>query len=143
MSAHLPGTRAFYVYWIVSDQRSYIGACVDPARRLRQHNSLLSGGARRTRGRVWHYKCVIRGFRTWREALQMEWAFKFHSRRCRSVAARQVALEGLMKRERWTSNAPLASEVPLEVEYDPTCYGTPQVPGCRAVRSRTREKGGR
>ena len=55
----------------------------------------------------------------------MEWATKYYSRRCRSVESRQLALENLMKRERWTSNSPLASEVPLIVEFHPTQYGMP------------------
>lgn len=54
----------------------------------------------------------------------MEWAFKYFSRRCRSVRTRQEALEALMRRERWTSNSPPACEVPLEVEYMPTRYNS-------------------
>ena len=116
---------AFYVYWIVSGggadstrPRSYIGATVDPARRLRQHNGDILGGARRTRARGdWRPHCVIGGFRTWREALQFEWAFQFYSRRCRGVASRDAALRGLLQKARWTSNSPPSSEVPLTVKY--------------------------
>ena len=117
--------KRFYVYWIVSGQSSYIGATVDPCKRLRQHCGVLVGGARRTRGRLWHYKCVISGFRTWREALCYEWSFKYHSRRCRSIQTRGEALDTLMSKNRWTSNSPLAADVPLEIEYDPTRYGMP------------------
>ena len=98
---------------------------MSPSKRLRQHNGELAGGARRTRGICdWRFQCVVSGFRTWQEALQFEWAFKYHSRGCRGVDSRTRALTELMKRERWTSNAPLASEVPLVVEYEPTSYGT-------------------
>lgn len=113
---------AFYVYWITSANRSYIGATVDPARRLRQHCGEIKGGARRTRGRQWEFECVISGFRTWREALQFEWRFKYDSRRCRSRTSRRTALEGLLKRERWTVNSPLSIDVPLEVEFHPTRF---------------------
>ena len=101
---------AYFVYWIVSGRLSYIGATVAPHRRLRQHNGELAGGARRTRSRTdWRFKCIVSGFRTWQEALQFEWAFKYHSRRCRGVESRALALTALMERERWTANAPLAS----------------------------------
>ena len=60
----------------------YIGATVDRARRLRQHNGELSGGARRTaraRGRAegrWDMVISAGPFHTERLALQTEWAFK-------------------------------------------------------------------
>lgn len=118
----------YFVYWIQSSGRAYIGATVDPRKRLRQHNGELVGGAARTRNRgPWKFQAVFSGFRTWREALQYEWAAKYHSRNCRGVLARRQAIEALNTRERWTSNSPLASEVPLEVEYDPVRYGGPPV----------------
>jgi predicted GIY-YIG superfamily endonuclease len=117
--------KKYYCYWIVSGRSSYIGATVDPKKRLRQHCGQQVGGARRTRGKLWTYKCVISGFRTWREALMFEWSFKHHSRHCRGIESRQLALEELMQKERWTSNSPLASEVPLTYQYSPTEYGMP------------------
>lgn len=118
-----PDAKIYYCYWITSGARSYIGATVDPTKRLRQHCGDLVGGARRTRGRTWKFECVISGFRTWKEALQFEWSFKYHSKQCRSVASRKEALTALLARERWTSNAPLASDVPLALEWQPTQYG--------------------
>lgn len=116
--------KKYYCYWIISGNSSYIGATVDPCKRLKQHCGLYSGGARRTQGKIWNYKLVISGFRTWKEALQFEWSFKYHSKRCRSVQSRKDALETLLNRERWTSNSPLATEVPLHLEWDPKSYGT-------------------
>ena len=131
----------FYVYWIRSAQRCYIGATTCPTKRLRQHNGEIQGGALRTRnGGPWRFHCVIAGFRTWVEALQFEWAFKYYSRRCRGVESRKVALVNLMARERWTSNAPLASEVPLQVEYSPTQYGEPNLDKFRAAATTTRKR---
>ena len=116
----------YYVYWIQSGPRAYIGATVDPKKRLRQHNGEIVGGAARTRNRgPWHFHCVISGFRTWKEALQYEWAAKYYTRRARGISARTLAIEELNRRERWTSNSPLASEVPLTLEYAPTAYGGP------------------
>lgn len=117
--------KQYYVYWLVSGRCSYIGATVDPVRRLKQHCGVLAGGARKTQGKLWKFKCVISGFRTWKEALSMEWAAKYHSRNCRSIETRKSAIENVMKRERWTSNSPLSCEVPLNVEYDPEKYGFP------------------
>jgi predicted GIY-YIG superfamily endonuclease len=121
----IENTKKYYCYWIVSGRCNYIGATVDPKKRLRQHNSILKGGARRTRGKLWHFHCLISGFRTWREALCYEWSLKYHSRHCRGIESRQLALEKLMLKERWTSNSPLASEVPLTYQYSPTEYGMP------------------
>ena len=116
----------FFVYWIVSGNRHYIGATTFPKKRLRQHNGELKGGAIRTHNKgPWRFHAVISGFRTWKEALQFEWAFKFYSKKCRSVQSRMTQLNNTMERERWTSNSPLSSEVPLVVEYQPTQYGSP------------------
>ena len=44
---------SFYCYMLyTSKNQTYIGATVDPDRRLRQHNKELSGGARATAIRV-------------------------------------------------------------------------------------------
>ena len=118
-------TKTFYCYWIVSERCNYVGATVDPVRRLKQHCGVNVGGARRTRGKLWTYKCVISGFRTWKEVLQAEWSIKYHSRKCRGTESRVRALEKVLNMERWTSNAPLSSEVPLTIEYNPTRYGMP------------------
>lgn len=118
----------FFVYWIQSGPRAYIGATVDPKKRLRQHNGEISGGAQRTRNRgPWRFQRVISGFRTWQEALQYEWAAKYYTRRCRSISSRRMGIDALNSRERWTSNSPLASEVPLTIEDEPAQYGFPPV----------------
>lgn len=115
---------SYFVYCITSARRQYIGATTDPAHRLRQHNGELEGGAARTRNRgPWNFECVLTGFRTWNETLQFEWAFKYHTKRCRGCESRRCALAALLRAARWTSNAPLASEVPLRVEWHPSIYG--------------------
>ena len=103
----------FFVYWIHDNHRVYVGATVDPARRLRQHNGELVGGAKRTQGGKWSFHLLIYGFRTWIEALQFEWALRYVFRRCRTTATRQAALDSLLLRPRWTSKSPLARDVPL------------------------------
>lgn len=129
-------TKRFYVYWLQAESRVYIGATVDPAKRLRQHNGEIAGGASRTRNRgPWRFQCVISGFRTWKEALQYEWAFKYYSKNCRCIPSRQNALNKLNTRERWTQNSPLASEINLTIEHEPQHYGLP--PSVYEKRERT------
>jgi predicted GIY-YIG superfamily endonuclease len=62
-------------------KRTYVGATVNPDRRLRQHNGEISGGARATRGGVWRRVYLIGGFTEERAALQFEWRWKWLSRR--------------------------------------------------------------
>jgi structure-specific endonuclease subunit SLX1 len=61
--------------------QTYIGATVDPDRRLRQHNKEISGGARATgmrveQGLTWKRACYVSGIPEWRSALQIEWRWK-------------------------------------------------------------------
>ncbi len=75
-----------YVYCLATFDapiRTYIGATVDLNRRLRQHNGELKGGAKRTgvRPAQWYRVCYVRGFTSWRAALQFEWRWKWFSRK--------------------------------------------------------------
>jgi predicted GIY-YIG superfamily endonuclease len=76
--------RPWFCYLLVTSdgkrQKTYVGATVDPAHRLRQHNGELSGGAKATHGRVWVRKFLIGGFTDERTALQFEWWWKKHTR---------------------------------------------------------------
>jgi predicted GIY-YIG superfamily endonuclease len=71
-----------YCYFLYTEKdQTYIGATVDPDRRLRQHNKEISGGARATAVRVgqgltWQRGCYITGIPEWRSALQIEWRWK-------------------------------------------------------------------
>jgi hypothetical protein len=62
-----------------------VGYTVDPARRLRQHNGELRGGARRTHGALWDILFVVGvhhpGFGA-HEGLSMEWHLKRPPRGC-------------------------------------------------------------
>ncbi len=62
---------------------TYVGATVDPDRRLEQHNGLLAGGAKATARRPgeWQRICLVRGFRSMHEALSFEWHWKHFSRK--------------------------------------------------------------
>lgn len=60
--------------------KTYVGATVDPNRRLRQHNGEISGGARATSGRKWRRRYLIGGFADERAALRFEWRWKYLTR---------------------------------------------------------------
>lgn len=92
----------WYVYLLTNreETHTYVGATVDLDRRLRQHNSELSGGAKYTTSKsstnktYWKRVLSVGGFQNNIEALQFEWALKYHSRK---VAAKSYK-EPLEKR---------------------------------------------
>lgn len=73
---------SFYCYMLYTEKcQTYIGATIDPDRRLRQHNKEITGGARATGMRVnqglsWTRACYITNIPEWRTALQIEWRWK-------------------------------------------------------------------
>jgi predicted GIY-YIG superfamily endonuclease len=77
-----------YCYLLYTDTdkvQTYVGATVDPNRRLRQHNKELAGGAHATgirvaQGATWKRACFIENIPEWRSALQIEWRWKQLSR---------------------------------------------------------------
>ena len=111
--------------------RTYVGYTVAPARRLRQHNGELQGGARATRAlRPWVHVAIVHGFPSARAALQFEWAWK-HPRESRhlSAAVRGQSVNGPLGRL-WVLNlmvrtAPWAA-LDLVVER---CEGATLPPG--------------
>ena len=110
-------------YLLTDGTRTYIGVTNNIQRRLDQHNGKKAGGAKYTkRSTNWHVELQVTGFRTRGEALQFEWAWK-SSRKCgprlHGVAGRKARLTRLLALERWTSNAPLAAEVPLTTVHTP------------------------
>jgi structure-specific endonuclease subunit SLX1 len=76
------GGKPWYCYMLqrADGRRTYVGATVDPDRRLRQHNGELVGGARATRGGVWRRIFLIGGFTDERDALRFEWRWKYLTR---------------------------------------------------------------
>ncbi len=112
--------KPWYVYLLITDDlnATYVGATVDPDRRLRQHNGELVGGAKATTarssaGRKWQRVCYVSGFPDNHAALQFEWRWKSLSRRKdiegRTLVRRLKALKILMELDRPTSRAQLYS----------------------------------
>ena len=95
--------KEWYVYLLATVQlplRTYVGATIDPDRRLRQHNGALAGGARAT-SRVpggWYRVCYLKGFESKREALRFEWWWKRRSAKLQGnpLERRQAAMEAMM-----------------------------------------------
>lgn len=89
-----------YILSNAEETQTYVGATTDVNRRLRQHNSELSGGAKYTTSKstqnktYWKRILYAEGFQTKVEALQFEWALKYHSRK----TARSICKEPLEKR---------------------------------------------
>jgi predicted GIY-YIG superfamily endonuclease len=60
--------------------RYYIGYTIDFSRRLKQHNGIITGGAKRTqKGRPWYPICQIKGFYDSHSALRFEFRLQ-HAR---------------------------------------------------------------
>ena len=123
-----------YVCYLLKSDASchtYIGATLDPARRIRQHNGEIGGGAKYTRAhRPWKVHMVVSGFPDKRAALQFEWAWKHNSRRAAGspIDRRMSGLSTLLGKERWTSNARPSRTMPLQL-----------VPHAEALVGRARE----
>jgi len=89
-----------YVLTNMEETQTYVGATLDVDRRLRQHNSELSGGAKYTTSKsalnksYWKRALYVEGFQSKVEALQFEWALKYHSRK----TAKKVCTNPLEKR---------------------------------------------
>ena len=104
-----------FVYLLESTNgATYVGATIDPNRRLRQHNHEISGGAYATgakiaNGETWTRICYISGFPSWSAALQFEWRFKQISRTLPKnmipFQRRLKALKKLLNLDKSTSKA--------------------------------------
>lgn len=87
--------------------KTYVGITNDFSRRIRQHNGVLSGGARYTKGHVWRPVCIITGFPDKISALQCE--YRLHHPKpaytgVKPVVRRIKTLCSSLNRERFTSN---------------------------------------
>ena len=74
----IPRVYACYLLRSLSKpNQTYVGSTPDPARRLRQHNSLVKNGAFYTRmARPWTMGVVVYGFPSKLAALQFEWSWQ-------------------------------------------------------------------
>lgn len=93
-----------YVLANFDNRSTYVGCTVNFHRRLRQHNSQLVGGARRTKcSTTWHHRILVTGFSEWKTALSFEWYVKNYRRldsaadkRLKGIAARRARITALL-----------------------------------------------
>tara|TARA_Y100000768_G_C23981007_1_gene685780 strand:+ start:449 stop:865 length:417 start_codon:yes stop_codon:yes gene_type:complete len=107
-------------YIIANGNYTYAGVSPTPDKRLRQHNGEIKGGAKYTTGRGsgWKHICLISGFKNKIQAMQFEWAVKHvPPRNSGGLIIRMNKVYQVLNYERWTSKAPLAREIPLEIEW--------------------------
>ena len=111
----------FFCYLLFTEnlRQTYIGATVDPNRRLRQHNQELTGGARRTKGFVWQRALYVGGFPDWTATLQFEWSWKRHGRGLVGLAGKLRALLNLLHSEKSTSTATPFRYWPSQITIHP------------------------
>jgi predicted GIY-YIG superfamily endonuclease len=117
-----------YCYLLYTEEgQTYVGATVDPDRRLRQHNKEIVGGAHATgirvnQGLVWKRACYVT-LPEWRTALQFEWRWKQLGRtQCKHIRnpleRRLRSLHTLLSLEKPTSTA---------IPYDAYPDGRPSI----------------
>jgi predicted GIY-YIG superfamily endonuclease len=101
-----------YLLAATDSNKTYIGATIDPDRRLRQHNGQIGGGAKATRGHTWHRVALVSGFPDERAALQFEWAWKWRTRQVngKGIKGRLAALWVVLDSQQSTSKALQFSE---------------------------------
>ena len=113
-----------YILQNNDNQRTYNGYTIDNAKRLRQHNGEIVGGAKSTKcSKTWYHTAIVSGFPDKRNALQCEWRIRkpFNKRRTREYCGPEGRIKGLnhvLHLDKWTSNS-IKSGFPLEVKILP------------------------
>lgn len=96
-----------YIIKSASGHQTYVGMTNNFARRIRQHNGEIQGGATYTHRAVdWYPICIIDGFETMVEAMQAEWALKRRGRRRGAVGRFDRLNHILSTQSKWTSRSP-------------------------------------
>jgi len=117
-------------------KQTYVGATIDPDRRLKQHNGELAGGAKATaikvaQGITWDRICYITDLPTWQAALQIEWRWKHLGRTQfkhikHPVQRRLYSLKKLLSLDKPTQKAMPYQEYPTppKIIWNSTSYET-------------------
>ena len=75
-------------------RKTYIGSTININRRIRQHNGIIKGGAKYTRGGIWTYYCVLYNLNyTKKLVLYYEWHLKHIKTKFKTKKRRIYALE--------------------------------------------------
>ena len=96
--------------------RTYIGATNNFDRRIRQHNQIIKGGAKATKGYQWSPLIHVVGFITRTELLQFEWIWKHYKYVDSKGLYRRIdILEKLFEMEKW-------KHLSIKVEEETAAY---------------------
>jgi predicted GIY-YIG superfamily endonuclease len=108
-----------YILYSINEKYSnhtYIGKTNDLARRLRQHNGEIAGGARATKMKKPHdFLCIISGFETENIALKYEWNFKHPERKKKHKRKYSGILGRLRSVEYVFNNYPLSESSCIDI----------------------------
>lgn len=114
-----------WVCYLIRSTRSshtYVGISNQLHRRLRQHNGLIKGGAKYTRGKgPWALVCYVTNLPSESAVKQLEWRLhhlpKQGGRRPRGggIAWRLEKLQQVLAMDKWTQNSPLRDTLHLEL----------------------------
>ena len=115
--------KKMYCCYIIENGRStYVGITNNRLKRLRQHNSEISGGAKYTssRGPGWKYVCVITNLDKI-TSMQLEWAIKHeHPINASGIVNRIKKIVSVLNKDRFTKKSPETVTLKLQIEW----YGT-------------------
>ena len=112
-----------YCCYIIENGRStYVGITNNRVKRLRQHNSEISGGAKYTssRGPGWKYVCVITNLDKI-TSMQLEWAIKHeHPVNASGITNRIRKMASVLNKEKFTKKSPETATLELRIEWHGT-----------------------
>jgi predicted GIY-YIG superfamily endonuclease len=114
----------YFVYLLKStvSNHTYVGYTVDIKTRLKRHNGILSGGAKKTKKhRPWKIILYVSGFEFERTAMQYEFCIQ-KSKRGAGVANKIKIMKSLLKREKICSTAIPNSEMNLVIFFSSQEY---------------------
>jgi predicted GIY-YIG superfamily endonuclease len=83
-----------YLLQAIGSDKAYVGYTSNLARRIRQHNREIKGGAKRTRFNQWRMVCHVSGFTSMCEALRFEWMWHHPHRSRKFREVRNVRIKG-------------------------------------------------
>ena len=97
----------YFCYIIENGHSSYVGITNNREKRLRQHNSEISGGAKYTslRGPGWKYVCIINNLDKI-TSMKLEWAIKHEQPvNASGICNRIRKLMSVLNKERFTKKS--------------------------------------
>ena len=92
-----------YLIQTLDGRKTYIGATNDFSRRIKQHNGVISGGAKATAGYQWKPQIHVAGFVDRHQLLRFEWMWKHCLKTAEKGMNRRIQmLEFLLQKDEWS-----------------------------------------